>query len=319
MAVPACDAWWKALQQRVDETADGEVFRCIELLSLKEQAQVAQLVRQLLKGQLERARAGGSHGAAVLEKWQRVVGPFDASLMAATIECGVVVLDASCHGASTTVTALGAGGALGSTASASAGADGDAHSVNRKRRRVQLASNEDEDEMLRCAELGDEDTVGALLASAGPDARRLLNATSEGGVTALHHAAFNGYDSLARLLLERAADVDRKTDYGFTPVMAAVQSQSSGMVEMLLARRANVNVATDFDGRTALHLAAGQGAVDLVQALLDKGAIPWERDRGGRTPVDKAQQMGHFDVVRIFELHGGVSAAHLPPPGQTDD
>ncbi|CAE8609269.1 unnamed protein product, partial [Polarella glacialis] len=151
-------AVWSELFKRVDQVIDGEVFRCIELLSLKEQSKVAQLVRSLLVGQLERARAAAICASSVVENWHRVVGNLDSELLAMARSSAV---------APALVTAT-----LATPSASSGGAPG------KKRRRTEFAAQEDEDEFLRLAEAGDATRVMALLqASANP--RRLLSCRSE--------------------------------------------------------------------------------------------------------------------------------------------
>jgi len=133
---------------------------------------------------------------------------------------------------------------------------------------------------------------------------RLLGCSSEGGITALHHAAFAGYESLARRLLDFRAEVNRKTDYGFTALMAAVQSQNVMLLSSLLERGAEVNARTEFDGRSALHLGAATGDVELCRLLIDARADPQSKDRKGKTPVDKAQDSGNDELVQVLQMAG---------------
>mmetsp|Transcript_33068 Transcript_33068/g.71985 ORF Transcript_33068/g.71985 Transcript_33068/m.71985 type:complete len:310 (+) Transcript_33068:86-1015(+) len=274
------DVVWEQLLGCVEQIVDGEVFRCIELLSLKEQAQVAQLVRSLLRGQLERARGARINAVAVLETMNRVVGPVNSDLMAM---------------------ARGAAASQGAASSQEPAVGSMPAAAGKKRRRVEFSSTEDEDEFLRLAELGEVEPMMALLESSSQP-RRLLSCTSEGGLTALHHAAFNGYEVLARRLLEAQADPNRKSDYGFSVVMAATQSRNVALLTTVLEARGLVNVRADFDGRTALHLCCSSGDVDVAQVLLRASADPQLKDNKGKTPVDKAREQNHDELVRVLEL-----------------
>merc|ERR1712139_691364 len=106
-----------------------------------------------------------------------------------------------------------------------------------------------------------------------------------------------GYDAMARRLLGLKADVNRRTDYGFTPLMAAVQSRNEVLTATLLEHRAEVNARTEFDGRSALHLSVAGGNVDLCRALVDSRADPHLKDRKGKTPLEKAQENDHTELV----------------------
>lgn len=286
------DVVWGELFQRVEQIIDGEAFRCIELLSMKEQSQVARLVRSLLKSQLERARAASINAAAVVENWHRVVGPLDSEFLALARQTSPMQLGAS------TVPSTTPASSSASTAS------------TKKRRRVELSCVEDEEEFLQLAEAGDCEAAIALL-EASKQPTRLLNCSSEGGLTALHRAAFAGDQTFTRRLLELRANHDRKTEYGFTALMAAVQSKHVALLTVILEHGATVNIRADLDGRTALHLGAAAGDFEICQALLARTADPSIKDRKGKSPVDKARDNDHEELVHLLQLrgHDGVAAS----------
>ena len=64
-------------------------------------------------------------------------------------------------------------------------------------------------------------------------------------------AAFWGYLDIARLLVEKGADVDARDDTGVTALMNAAWDQRLELVEFLIEKGADVN-ARDQDGKTAL-------------------------------------------------------------------
>mmetsp|Transcript_175243 Transcript_175243/g.562051 ORF Transcript_175243/g.562051 Transcript_175243/m.562051 type:complete len:304 (-) Transcript_175243:7-918(-) len=288
------DAIWTELRRRVDQIVDGEVFRCIELLSFKEQSRVAELVRSLLAAQLDRARAASVHASTVMESWQRVAGPLDSDLLEMARQISPPT-----------------GGSAASSSSMSVGSG----ATGKKRRRVEHSAVEDEDEFLKLAELGECEAALSMLGRAAQP-RRLLTCRDDGGMTALHHAAFSGNEVLARRLVEAGAEPDRKTDYGFTAVMAAVQSNNVDLLMMLLQHRAGVNAKADLDGRTALHLAAAAGDLEICQALLAASADPRLKDRKGQTPTDKARDGRHEHVIHFLELSD--SSASEDPRARRD-
>jgi len=274
------DSIWAELLRRVEHIIDGEILRCIELLSLREQSQVARLVRSLLKAQLERAKAASTNAMSVMESWQRVVGPLDSDILDRAKQTG----------AATTYAAT-----VASSASTSS------KPSRNKRRLVEQAPVEDHEEFLQFCEAGDQEAALAKLAACRYP-QRFLECSSEGGVTALHHAAFSGDQALSKRLLELRANPDRKTDYGFTALMAAVQSKHILLLSTLLEHRANVNACADYDGRSALHLAAGVGDFEISQALLNARADPKSRDRKGKQPADKARDNNHTELVHLLGL-----------------
>jgi uncharacterized protein len=122
-----------------------------------------------------------------------------------------------------------------------------------------------------CA-LGLADRVTAHLDRDG----ELLHAYSHDGWTALHLAAFFGHREVARLLLERGAEVNarsRNTTFGRenTPLHAAAANRRTEVARLLIEAGADVN-ARDRSGLTPLALAAGTHNDLLMLDLLDKGA-----------------------------------------------
>ena len=92
------------------------------------------------------------------------------------------------------------------------------------------------------------DTCARLLLERGPDAK----AKTEGGLTALHYAAFKGNLAMVKLLLEAGAPVNVADDRGLTPLMMAANSRIKNpeVVRVLLDRGADVQAKDEF-GRTA--------------------------------------------------------------------
>jgi ankyrin repeat protein len=69
-----------------------------------------------------------------------------------------------------------------------------------------------------------------------------------------------------------------------TPLPAAVEAESAGVVRALLDGGADVNAA-DFGRTTAMSLAARHGCADLVRLLLDARADANRADDEGMTPL----------------------------------
>ncbi|KAK2792626.1 hypothetical protein FQN52_003131 [Onygenales sp. PD_12] len=130
------------------------------------------------------------------------------------------------------------------------------------------------------------------------------------GLTALHRAAYAGYESLVQLLLEKGANVDATVGFtNYTPLFFAVRTDGGNrnkwrrddpwklqwaprkqrVVRMLLEHGADVNARTDF-GNTPLHYAVY--CPIIVRILLEYGADVTESDKDGGTPL-------HFAVYHL--------------------
>src|SRR2546429_27864 len=74
----------------------------------------------------------------------------------------------------------------------------------------------------------------------------------------LHGATKRGLGGVVRLLLEKGADVNAKTNYGETALHWASENGHEAMARLLLQKGADVNAETN-DGGTALRWAVENG------------------------------------------------------------
>ena len=131
------------------------------------------------------------------------------------------------------------------------------------------ASPEGETPLMAAARTGVVDSVEALLrhgAAADVDAREGWR-----GQTALMWAAAEGHAAVVAPLVVAGADVDARSDGGFTPLAFAVRAGHGAAVEALLAAGADVNLALP-DGTSLLHLAVVNARYDVASQLLGHGA-----------------------------------------------
>ncbi len=152
---------------------------------------------------------------------------------------------------------------------------------------------------------GDVQQVRALL-ERGADP----NEAQGDGMTALHWAAHEGREELARLLVDEGAALDPVTRIAdYTPLHLAARSGHGAVVRLLAEAGADVEARTGSGGATPLHLAAGAGSVEGVRALLDAGAVVDAPERSwGQTPLMFAASAGRTEVVRLL-LERGADAS----------
>jgi uncharacterized protein len=137
-----------------------------------------------------------------------------------------------------------------------------------------------------------------------PDPRRNFNpeeinppVATKGGMTALLHAARQGYIASAEALLDGGAKIDQQNaGDGTSPLLTAIINGQFDMAMMLIQRGANPNIAAKNNGVSPLWAAVNtvwqprtrfpqpqemerQKAtyLEVMQALLDKGADPNHR------------------------------------------
>ena len=147
-----------------------------------------------------------------------------------------------------------------------------------------------------------------------------VNARSFNDASApLHFASDNGHADLARMLVERGADVSAQKKDGSTALHLASRNGHVDLARMLVERGANVSPQTE-DGSTGLHLASDNGHVDLARMLVERGADVSARNEYRSTALHLASQNGHVDFGRMLIEHGadvsaqrddGSTALHL--------
>lgn len=99
------------------------------------------------------------------------------------------------------------------------------------------------------------------------------------------------------LLLERGADVNKRSKQGESPLTLAVSCNvNETIVKLLLNKGAKINKKI-FDGQSILHFASRLGSMNSVCVLVEYGAeINFENDEG-ETPITCA---GSIEVITFF-------------------
>ncbi len=177
------------------------------------------------------------------------------------------------------------------------------------------------------------DRVVEVLLDAGVTANEETAVKHE---SALHVAAGGGFADMgcpehvtaeirlkiAKLLIEKGADVNAKADVGYfvdsTPLHAAAGSGHLEILKLLLDKGAAVDAASPRGlsaGYTAIHKAAEHGHEAAVQLLIERKAdvnalTSKENFRGVRTPLDLAKDQ---KVRALLIKHGAKSGEELAP------
>jgi ankyrin repeat protein len=162
--------------------------------------------------------------------------------------------------------------------------------------------------LISAAWYGDLEMVQVLL-----EYKAEVNATIEDW-TVLHFAlegsrfssgSFNSprlWPEVARLFLERGADVNARAIHGLTPLHEAAKG-GTVVIRVLLEHGANVG-AEDDEGRTPLHIAADHGKVEIVRMLIEHGANVGAEDNNGITAFQIASAKGDDEIMKLLSEHG---------------
>lgn len=167
-----------------------------------------------------------------------------------------------------------------------------------------------------------------------------INARERDGRTALHFAKTA---NIARYLLERGADIEATDRLGYTALHIASESGFNDVVSVLIERGADVNKRSDsvsfgplaaaenhlaqimlgcnfWRGCTALHLASEYGQDEIVSLLIKFKADVNAREISGKTALHRAEsgriarlllEAGADIHATEYESFGGRTALHL--------
>lgn len=143
---------------------------------------------------------------------------------------------------------------------------------------------------------GSAEKTIALLSSGSID----INETDgKQGATPLMHAANKGLTHIARILLNRGADVSVGAGVGATALHLSSKGGHLEVTRDLIQAGADVHSRSP-EGTTAFHLAAEFNHTDVMAALIDAGADADSRRVDGATPLYSAAMEGSLDAVRFL-------------------
>ena len=122
------------------------------------------------------------------------------------------------------------------------------------------------------------------------------------GVTALYIAVEAGNIDLAKLLIDRGADVNLPVKFKRTPLYAAAFGGFPDLVKLLLDSGADpMQLAKS---QTVLHVAADTGCFQCVVYLVEAGADVNALTASGTPPLHFAVLNGHDDIAAYLHDHG---------------
>lgn len=104
-------------------------------------------------------------------------------------------------------------------------------------------------------------------------------------------------------MLNARMPVDSVDEFGFTALMRAAIYNRTDVIRVLLQRGADVNRRSVIDGSTAIHRAALNNSTDVIRILMQHGATAKVQDNHGRTPVGLARIWNYEEAVRIMKQY----------------
>jgi ankyrin len=118
-------------------------------------------------------------------------------------------------------------------------------------------------------------------------------------------ASLGEVERLRELLDGEATLAAARSDDDFTPLHYAAFFDGPDVARLLLERGADVNAYADNDlGVRPLNSAAAAGRRDVARILLEHGADPNAPTKSGFTPLDAAHENGDDELGEILQAHG---------------
>lgn len=166
-------------------------------------------------------------------------------------------------------------------------------SVNRLRNPTTPGNPGEDTPLMIAAQKGSLPILKLLLTKGA----KLETQATGGYFTALHYAVVNGHKSCVQALLARGADANTANVDGELALLAAAERYPI-IAKMLINKGANVN-GEDITGSTVLMYAIWGGQLDLVRFLLKKGADVHPKDEGDDTALTHAKKEGNRVIINL--------------------
>ncbi|RDD38686.1 Transient receptor potential cation channel subfamily A member 1 [Trichoplax sp. H2] len=135
----------------------------------------------------------------------------------------------------------------------------------------------------------------------------LIDSVNADEMTPLHFACNTNHEAVCVCLIERGADILRRTADGSLPIHLAASKGNTSLMELLLTtgearyeRRENHIVECNHDGASVLHRATQCGQKEAVIFALDAGADASLRDKNGYTPLHVLAITGNCEICQIL-------------------
>jgi uncharacterized protein len=128
---------------------------------------------------------------------------------------------------------------------------------------------------------------------------------------ALMMAALGGHTQLAKVLIDKGADVNKP---GWTPLHYAATKGHVVILKMLLEKHAYIDAESP-NKTTPLMMAAMYGTPEAVKLLIEEGADSSLKNEQGLTALDFAQRASRSDSIKLLEqAQKAEQALKAPPP-----
>ena len=130
-----------------------------------------------------------------------------------------------------------------------------------------------------------------------------LNAVSEQGMTPFILASYRGNNSVAKLLMDKGADIGYCSPEG-TAIYGMIYKDNSALVEYVLEKGYSPNDTCQFSQfGTPLHFAMSLRRYGIISLLLDAGAKTGNLNAQGQNLNDLLLIYKDEQLTKLFESH----------------
>lgn len=143
----------------------------------------------------------------------------------------------------------------------------------------------------------------------------MIDEGDENGTTPLIIAAGGKSCRVARVLLEKGADISKVSRYGLTALQMSAQAGNLSVCKLLMDAGADLEAKTP-EGLTPLHLSVEKGNNGVMRALIDAGADVNGRSANGATPLHRSARLGHAGATKEL-LRAKADLEAKTPEGNT--
>jgi ankyrin repeat protein len=119
----------------------------------------------------------------------------------------------------------------------------------------------------------------------------------------LHNYTYKGDLKGVKECIKNGADVNCKTNGGWTPLMWPSRFGNLKLVKVLIEKGADVNCRNN-DGNTPLMWSSYYGHLEIVKVLIENGGNVNYKDKIGCTPLTLSSKEGHLKIVKVLIENG---------------
>lgn len=96
------------------------------------------------------------------------------------------------------------------------------------------------------------------------------------------------------------ADINSNPKHGVTPLISAVKKNNIEIAKMLIEKGADVNAVGGSEKKTAIFFAVSDDNVEMVKMLISKGADLNVTDAYYQTPLNIAVEKGNKKMINLL-------------------